>query len=75
MIKISKAFKVAKDDKTIHTQHNALAEAFNTRILSGLGDCAWRIFYYAYSTFRGVRNPDGDAYPAQDEWFKFYGYL
>ena len=47
MIKVSKAFKVAKGVKTIHTQHNALAEAFNSRILSGLGDCAWRIFYYA----------------------------
>lgn len=75
MIRITNAQKVAPKQPTTHTQHNSLAEAFNTRILSGLGDCAWRIFYYAYSTFRGLRNPDGDAYPAQDEWFKFYAHI
>lgn len=55
-----------------HSEHNSLAAAFNSRILSGLGDCAWRIFYYAYSTFRGVRNPQDTNFPAQDEWFTFY---
>jgi len=75
MIRITNAQKVAPKKPTEHSQHNSLAEAFNTRILSGLGDCAWRIFYYAYSTFRGLRNPDGDAYPAQDEWFKFYAHI
>ena len=75
MIRITNAQKVAPKQLTTHSQHNSLAEAFNTRILSGLGDCAWRIFYYAYSTFRGLRNPDGEAYPAQDEWFKFYAHI
>lgn len=74
MIRFSKATKVTKNTKTDADQHNSLAEAFNSRILSGIGDCAWRIFYYAYSTFRGVRNPSfgGQQYPPQDEWFKFY---
>jgi hypothetical protein len=74
MIRFSKAAKATKNTKTDANQHNSLAEAFNSRILSGIGDSAWRIFYYAYSTFRGVRNPSfgGQQWPAQDEWFKFY---
>ncbi len=74
MIRFSKAAKATKSTKTDANQHNSLAEAFNSRILSGIGDSAWRIFYYAYSTFRGVRNPSfgGQQWPAQDEWFKFY---
>lgn len=75
MASFKKAFKVTKNTKTLSEQHNALAEAFNSRILSGIGDCAWRIFYYAYSTFRGLRNPNGNDYPPQDEWFKFYAYM
>lgn len=75
MIRFTKAFKVTKNTNTLSEQHNALAEAFNSRILSGIGDCAWRIFYYAYSTFRGLRNPNGNNYAPQDEWFKFYAYM
>ncbi len=72
---LPKALKVKVGSRPSHIEHNALAQAFNARILSGLGDCAWRIFYYAYSTFRGVRNPNGTMYPQEDEWFKFYGSL
>lgn len=75
MARVSNAVKVAKNTKPLAASHNALAKAFNSRILSGMGDCAWRIYYYAYSTFRALRNPDGTNYPAQDEWFKFYAYL
>ncbi|MDB4664751.1 hypothetical protein OAE97_00215 [Verrucomicrobia bacterium] len=75
MASFKKAFKVTKKTNTLSEQHNALAEAFNSRILSGIGDCAWRIFYYAYSTFRGLRNPNGNNYAPQDEWFKFYAYM
>jgi len=75
MIKITNANLVVQKTRPLAKDHNRLADAFNSRILSGVGDCAWRIFYYAYSMFRGMRNPDGDNYPAQDEWFKFYAYL
>ncbi len=67
------ATKVKIGSKPNHSEHNSLARAFNARILSGIGDCAWRIFYYAFSTFRGVRNPNGTNYAQEDEWFKFYG--
>jgi hypothetical protein len=75
MLNFPKARKVNIGNKTSHYHHNSLAEAFNQKILSGLGDSAWRIFYYAYSTFRGLRNPQDTNFPAQDEWFKFYAHL
>jgi len=69
------AKKVKINEAPNHNQHNALALSFNQKIVSGLGDCSWRIFYYAYSMFRGLRNPQDTNYPAQDEWFKFYAHL
>ena len=69
------AKKVKIGNKTDYEHHNILAEAFNEKILSGLGDCSWRIFYYAFSMFRGLRNPQEANFPAQDEWFKFYANL
>ena len=71
----SSSVKVQIGTAPNHNQHNSLAKAFNSRISSGLGDCAWRIFYYAYSTFRNLRNPVDTNYAPQDEWFKFYGYI
>jgi len=71
-MKLPNSKKVKIGHRPSHLEHNSLAVAFNSRILSGLGDCAWRIFYYAYSTFRGVRNPQDTNFPAQDEWFTFY---
>lgn len=74
-MKFPKAIKVKINTTPNYQIHNILAYAFNQKITSGLGDCAWRIFYYAYSMFRGLRNPQDNNYPAQDEWFKFYAYL
>lgn len=74
-MRFTKARKVKINEVPNHNKHNALAKAFNDKILSGLGDCSWRIFYYAYSMFRGLRNPQDTNYPAQDEWFKFYAHL
>ena len=38
------AKKVKINQATDYEHHNLLAEAFNEKILSGLGDCSWRIF-------------------------------
>ena len=75
MLNFPKAQKVKPGQPTSHYHHNSLANAFNQKILSGVGDCSWRIFYYALSMFRNVRNPQDTNYPAQDEWFKFYSHL
>lgn len=57
------------------TQHNKLAEAYNTRIASGVGDCAWRIAWYLHSATKQVTAPADDLslWPGVDEFTKLYG--
>ena len=50
------------------------ADAVNARLRSGLGE-PWRIVYLFASLFRQMRNPEGSAFPAQFEFFKFYQHL
>lgn len=54
--------------------HALLAEAFNSRLLSGLGDGTKRIHLYNLGLFRQVRNPDesGLNYPALAEYLETY---
>jgi len=80
-ITFKKAPVVQEGDPITSAQHNALAQAFNDRILSGLGDRAWRIIYYMCGWMRQIRNPsfsDGGPiglWPYADEWFRIYAYL
>lgn len=54
----------------------SLAEAFNTRILSGAGDSHWRIPYYIFSTyFRKPRLDDNMLYTPESEFFDFYQFV
>lgn len=57
--------------------YNKLALAFNDRLKNGVADPSWRLFWYAHSLFRGMRNPDasGHNWPAEDEWWKFYAHI
>lgn len=50
------------------------ADAINARLRSGLAE-PWRIVYLFASLFRQMRNPEGSAFPAQFEFFKFYQHL
>lgn len=54
-----------------------LAEAINARILSGLGDAAWRYVFWWVSVARQIRNPDasGNLFPAATEFHKFYQHI
>jgi len=54
----------------------SLAEAFNSRILSGAGDSHWRIPYYIFSTFfRKPRLDDNMLYTPESEFFDFYQFV
>ncbi len=53
-------------------QQNGLANAFNARILSGLGDATFRIWWKAYAFTREFQQPAGFLSPAQDEWLEYY---
>jgi hypothetical protein len=61
---------IAPGDAPTSTAHNKLAEAFNSRIRSGVGDSAWRIAWYLHSATKQVTySPDA----ATDEFTKIYG--
>jgi hypothetical protein len=54
----------------------SLAEAFNSRILSGAGDSHWRIPYYIFSAFfRKPRLDDNMLYTPESEFFDFYQFV
>ena len=57
------------------TERNKLADAFNDRIRSGLGDAAWRIFYKAFTLMRNFEIPSENLTPAQDAWFQVYAHV
>lgn len=76
-IEFPRAPTVAEGDRITSTQFTQLADAFNTRLVSGLGDGPWRVFFYWLSMFRQVRNPDetGTSFPPNDEFFQIYQLL
>jgi hypothetical protein len=65
---------VKKGDRITSAQMIALADSWNARIRSGLGNIAWRVNKYFENYFRQVRNPDetGFNFPPQGEFFFLY---
>ena len=55
--------------------YNRLALAFNDRLKNGVADPTWRLLWYAHSIVRGMRNPNGFNYAAEDEWWKVYAHI
>jgi hypothetical protein len=76
-LSFTRAPTVAKGDKITSAQFNALANAFNDRLKSGIGDGAWRVAMFWFNLWRQVRNPDesGFVFPPQGEWWEIYGLL
>lgn len=73
-VTFTRAPEVETGDGFTSTQLAKLAAAFNDRILSGLGDPTFRIFFYFLALCRQFRNPDQSGYlfPSQAEFFEFY---
>lgn len=64
--------------RLVSARHAAqLARAINARILSGLGDGAWRYVFWWLSAVRQIRNPDGSGllFPAAAEMLRFYQHV
>ena len=77
---MEKAEKVKRRGAPKASSHNTLAQRVNGLISNGLGDSAWRIFYYAHSMFRQPRNPIPTQqgigmWPSGDEWWTFYAHF
>lgn len=68
---------VETGDPITAEQFAKLAAAFNDRLVSGLGDGPWRVFFYWFSLFRQVRNSDeaGTAFPSMGEFFEVYQHV
>jgi hypothetical protein len=67
-----RAPRVQAGEAVTSRQLAGLAQSFNARLRSGLGDGAWRIAFYVAGLFRQMRNPDGYLWPAQHEFFTAY---
>jgi hypothetical protein len=74
-IRFTRARTVAAGGLPTSTDLRSLAAAVNDRLLSGVGDCAWRISWYLFNLWRQDRNPDSSGYlfPPQGEFFDIYG--
>lgn len=77
MITFPRAPRVVSGDRITSTQLAGLADAFNARLRSGLGDGHWRIHFYLLSLFRQIRNPDasGFLWAPNAEFFEIYQML
>src|ERR1051326_6013157 len=76
-IQFTKALEVKKGDRITSTQYNLLARAFNDRLLSGIGDAAWRIVWAVWAVMRYIENDvplmEGASLSApQDAWLRVY---
>lgn len=75
-ISFTRAPTVATDDLITSTQAATLAQAFNDRLTSGIGDGTWRLAFLLQSIFRQMRNSDGgSAFPSQTEFLEYYATL
>lgn len=61
------------DDAVTSRSMKLLSGGIRERILSGLGDAAWRYVFYWVSAMRQARNPDatGFVFPPQNEWLQY----
>ncbi len=75
-INYTEAQEVAVGEITTSRKFNLLCNAFNDRIVNGVGDPAWRICWYAFSFTRQMRNPQSGLsdFPPVDEFLKFAAY-
>lgn len=73
----TRAVEVEVGDPIVSSQWNTMAQAFNDRLLGGVGDPTYRMHWYAHSLMRGIRNPDASFlnWPPEDEWWRFYAHI
>jgi CBS domain-containing protein len=50
----------------------SLAQAVNTRLVSGIGDFHYRVAFYLHSLFRKMRNDEGTLSTPEAEFWTFY---
>jgi len=75
VITFTRAPVVEVGERPTSSDMAAQAAAVNDRMLSGIGDWAWRVSYYLVNLWRQMRNPDASGYlfPSQLEYWDIYG--
>lgn len=72
-ISFHQVHEVASGSAITSTQFNNLADGINDRLLSGLADPAYRIYFTLLSMIRQMRNSDGLlVFPSEYEFFSSY---
>lgn len=67
---------VEAGDRITSTQFAKQADAWNDRLISGIGDGPWRLVFYFLNLFRQVRNSDGFlSFPPPQEFFDIYQHI
>ena len=69
--------EIGVDDPVSSRSMRLLSGGIRERVLSGLGDAAWRYVFYWVSAMRQARNPDATGYvfPPQNEWLQYLNAL
>lgn len=75
MYTFKRARELAAGRQPTSTDIASLAQAWNDRILSGIGNVAWRMTMYWLNAWRLVRNPYNTLYPSQSEFHEFYQHI
>lgn len=68
----TQARTVAAGDPVAAGDMASLAQAVNTRLVSGIGDFHYRVAFYLHSLFRKMRNDEGSLATPEAEFWTFY---
>lgn len=74
-ITFTRAIEVPSGERPTSRHMRSLAAALNDRLLSGIGDVAWRSAMWMFNLFRLMRAPSGQLFPPQSEFFELYQHL
>ena len=76
-LSFTRALEAQSGQPITSDQACSFARAWNDRLLSGVGDVAWRTVVWWLNLFRLMRNPDAsfNLWPALHEFFNIYQHL
>lgn len=72
MLTFQEALLATPFEPLSHRHVASLADAWNDRLRSGLGDCAWRFHFWMHGAVKALRNPDDLLFPSLLEYFEAY---
>lgn len=71
-LSFTRASEVAPGDPITSRQYNLLADAFNDRLRSGVGDPTWRTWWRAHSLVRHLCDDSGTQTAPVDDYWRYW---